>query len=70
MQDSAFTVFIVFGCIWILMGAVAVIALLRSENQELRFGKQGLLVAVSILLPMVLALAYQVMRPFVSRHWM
>lgn len=52
------------------MGAVAVVALLRSENQELRFGKQGLLVAVSILLPMVLALAYQVMRPFVSRHWM
>ncbi len=63
MQDSAFTIFIIFGCIWILMGAAAVIALLKSDNQKIRFGNQGLLIAASILIPLVLALGYQVVRP-------
>lgn len=62
MQDSAFTIFIGFGCIWIVMGVVAVIALLKSDQQEIRLGKQGLIVTISILAPTILALAYQVMR--------
>ena len=68
MQDSAYTLFIIFGCIWILMGVAAVIALLKSENQELRFGKWGLIVALPIVIPFILALLYQVARPFILKY--
>ena len=68
MQDSAYTLFIIFGCLWILMGAAAVIALLKSENQELRFGKWGLIVALPIVIPFILALLYQVARPFILKY--
>jgi uncharacterized membrane protein HdeD (DUF308 family) len=59
MKDSAFIIFILFGCVWILMGIVAVIALLKADNQEIRIGKQGLIVTGSIVLPLILALGYQ-----------
>lgn len=59
MKDSIFIIFIVFGCVWILMGIVAVIALLKADNQEIRIGKQGLIVTGSIVLPLILALGYQ-----------
>ena len=42
MEDSQFVIFIVFGCIWVLMGTAGVIALLKSDGQEIRFGKWGL----------------------------
>ena len=41
------------------MGIVAVIALLKADNQEIRIGKQGLIVTGSIVLPLILALGYQ-----------
>lgn len=58
MEDSQFVIFIVFGCIWVLMGIVGVIALLKSDGQEIRFGKWGLLVALPIVIPIIIALAF------------
>ncbi|BAT56124.1 hypothetical protein NOS3756_51260 [Nostoc sp. NIES-3756] len=63
MQDSAFTIFVIFGCIWIVIGAVGVIALMKSEGQELRFDKWGLIVLIPIVAPIVIVLLYQVLRP-------
>lgn len=68
MQDSTFAIFIAFGCIWLLMGTAGLIALLKSNGQELRFGKWGLIVAIPILLPLILALVYQIFRPFILKH--
>lgn len=56
-EDAAYTVFLIFGLIWIGLGIVAVIALFRLENQPLKFGKWGLLVTLTILIPFVTALA-------------
>ena len=69
MQDSPYIIFIAFGCIWVLMGSAAVIALLKSNNQEVRFGKWGLIVALPIVVPFILALIYQVARPFIVKHF-
>lgn len=68
MQDSVFIIFIVFGFIWILMGVTAVITLLKSDAQEIRFGQWGLIVAIPIVIPIILALLYQVARPFILQH--
>ena len=62
MDDSAFVIFIAFGCLWVLMGAAAVVGLLKSDQQEIRFGKEGLIVAVSIIIPLVIALTYGAVR--------
>jgi len=40
------------------MGIAGVIALLKSDGQEIRFGKWGLIVALPIVLPIVIALAF------------
>lgn len=58
MKDSIFIIFLVFGCIWILMGAVGLIALLKSEGQEIQFSKWGVLVTFSIIIPIIAALSY------------
>ena len=58
MENSPFVIFIVFGCIWILMGAVGVIALLKSDGQQIRLGKWGLIVALPIVIPIIIALAF------------
>jgi hypothetical protein len=63
MQDSAFTIFIIFGCLWIVIGAVGVIALIKSEGQELRFDKSALIVLIPIVAPIIIVLLYQVLRP-------
>lgn len=55
-QDAAYTIFFAFALIWIGLGVAGVIALLKLENQPLRFGKWGLLVALPILIPFVAAL--------------
>ncbi|HEY9696071.1 MAG TPA: hypothetical protein V6D10_02335 [Trichocoleus sp.] len=55
-SDSAYTIFILFGVLWVVMGTVAVIALLKADNQPIRFGKSGLLVAVPIIIPIIVAL--------------
>lgn len=56
MQSSAYAAYLVFGFIWILMGAIALIALFKSEGEEIRFGKWGLIVTIPILIPVVFAL--------------
>jgi uncharacterized membrane protein HdeD (DUF308 family) len=56
MQDSAYAVYLIFGILWILMGAAALIALFRSEGEEIRVGKWGLIVAIPILIPVIFAL--------------
>lgn len=54
--DAAYTVFFIFGIVWILMGAAAVIALLKASNQPIRFGKWGLVVVLPIVIPFIAAL--------------
>jgi nitrate/nitrite transporter NarK len=56
MQDSVFVIFIAFGCIWILMGVMALVAFLKSEGEEIQVGKWGLIVAIPIVIPIVIAL--------------
>ncbi len=69
MQDSAYIIFIAFGCLWILMGVIAVIALFKSEQRELRFGQTALLVTIPIILPIIIALLYQIARPSIMKHF-
>lgn len=56
MDDSVFVIFIAFGSIWILMVAAGWIAFLKSEGEEIRFGKWGLVVAIPIIIPIIAAL--------------
>lgn len=70
MKDPAYTVFIAFGCIWIVMGITAVILLLKSDNQKIRFGKWGLIVGIPIIVPIVLVLLYQIFRPFILQTFL
>jgi hypothetical protein len=56
MNDSVFVIFIAFGCLWILMGVGGWIALLKSEGEEIRFGKWGLIVGIPIVIPIIAAL--------------
>lgn len=58
MESAPFTLFIGFGVLWTIMGAVAVIALLKADGQPIRFGKWGLLVAVPIVIPLLAALIF------------
>jgi len=69
MQDSTYIIFIIFACIWILIGIGAVIALLKSEG-EIRFGKWGLVVTLPIIIPFIFVLAYQILRPLFVQHFM
>lgn len=62
MSDLGYAIFIVFACIWILIGVVAVVALLKADDQKLQFGESGLIVAIPIIVPLILALAYQLVR--------
>jgi len=62
MDDSIFVIFIAFGCLWVLMGAAAVIGLLKSDRQEIRFGKEGLIVAIPIIIPLFISLIYAIVR--------
>lgn len=54
--SAAYTVFFAYGIVWVALGTIAVIALLKSENHPIRFGKWGLLVLLTTLIPMVAAL--------------
>lgn len=55
-SDSAYAIFIGFGAIWVAIGIAAVIALLKADNQPIRLGKWGLLVAIPSFLPILIAL--------------
>ena len=56
-QNAQYAVFLGFGLLWVMMGTVGVIALLKSDNQPIRFGKWGLVVAVPIVVPLIAAFA-------------
>lgn len=58
MNDAAFTIFIAFGVIWAIIGAVALVALLKADGQQIRLGKWGLVVAIPTLLPLIIALIF------------
>ena len=58
MNDSTFVIFIVFGTLWILMAIAGVIAILKMDVQEIRFGKIGLIVTLPIVLPIIITLTY------------
>ena len=58
MNNSAFTIFIVFGFIWIFMATAAVIALFKSDGQEIRISKMGLIIIIPIILPIIITLSY------------
>jgi hypothetical protein len=62
MHDSVFVIFIAFGCLWVLMGGAAVVGLLKSDGQEIRFGKEGLIVAIPIVIAIIIALVYAAVR--------
>lgn len=53
-----FVIFIAFGCLWILMGATGLILFLKSNDQEIRFGKEGLIVTIPIIIPIIAALLF------------
>ncbi|OUL37385.1 hypothetical protein BV372_02100 [Nostoc sp. T09] len=55
-QDSVFVIFLAFGFIWLLMGVGGWIALLKSEGEEIKVGKWGLIVAIPILIPIIITL--------------
>jgi hypothetical protein len=65
---QGYKVFIGFGLLWVLMGITAVIVLFKSDGQKIWFGKWGLLVAIPIIVPIVLVLTYQIVRPFIIQH--
>ena len=58
MNDSAFVIFIIFGTIWLLMATAGVIGILRMDGQEIRFGKTGFIIIVSIIAPIIITLTY------------
>ena len=62
MNDSAYSLFIGFGVLWTIIGAVGLVALLKADGQEIRFGKWGLVVAVPILIPLIGALVFAAIR--------
>jgi uncharacterized membrane protein HdeD (DUF308 family) len=66
MDNSTFVIFIVFGCIWILMGVAGVIFLFKADGQKISFGKTGLIVTVPIILPIIITLTYAAIK---SQFW-
>lgn len=60
MEDSIFIIFLAFGFLWILIGAIGWIVFLKSEGEEIKVGKWGLLVALSIIIPIIITLSYGV----------
>ncbi|QYX31430.1 hypothetical protein [Sphaerospermopsis torques-reginae] len=58
MNNSAFTIFIVFGFIWIFIATAAVIALFKSDGQEIRISNMGLIIIIPIILPIIITLSY------------
>ncbi|QIR39686.1 hypothetical protein HCG51_25210 [Tolypothrix sp. PCC 7910] len=56
MDDSIFIIFLSFGFLWLVMGVVGWIAFLKSEGEEIKLGKWGLVVAIPILIPIIITL--------------
>ncbi len=63
MDDSIFIIFIAFGCLWAVMGTAIVFFFFQSDGQqEVKFGKWGLIVALPIVIPMAIAFIYAAVR--------
>jgi uncharacterized membrane protein HdeD (DUF308 family) len=58
MEDSTYAIFLAFGLLWVVMGGVAVVALMKADGQPIRLGKWGLVVTVPILIPLLAAFAF------------
>lgn len=58
MSDSIFALFLGFGFIWILMGVGGMVLLMKSQNQPLRFNRDGILVFLPIVLVFLIALSF------------
>ncbi|ABW27976.1 hypothetical protein [Acaryochloris marina] len=58
MSDSIFALFLGFGFIWILMGVGGMFLLMKSQNQPLRFNRDGILVFLPIVLVFLIALSF------------
>ncbi|XHX79675.1 MAG: hypothetical protein RBJ76_07070 [Stenomitos frigidus ULC029] len=58
MEDSTYAIFLAFGLLWVVMGGVAVVALMKADGQPIRLGKWGLVVTVPILVPLLAAFAF------------
>lgn len=58
MDNSAFVIFIVFGCVWLLMASTALIAFFKVNGEEIKISKMGLIVALPIILPIIITLTY------------
>jgi hypothetical protein len=56
MESSIFVLFLGFGFLWAMIGAIAVIAILKADGQKIQFGPWGLVVALPILIPFFAAL--------------
>lgn len=65
--DEAYVIFLGVGILWTAMGIAAVIGLLKSDNQPIRFGKWGLIVAIPIVIPFIAALVIGTLMSFHSR---
>ncbi|BDA74030.1 hypothetical protein CAL7716_081960 [Calothrix sp. PCC 7716] len=61
-DNSVFVIFIVFGCMWLLMGVGGVIALMKMDGQEIRFSKTALVVVIPIIVPIIVTLTYAAIR--------
>lgn len=55
MEDSTYAIFLIFGGLWVVMGAIAWVSILKLEGQPIRFGKWGLIVVLPIVIPLLLA---------------
>ncbi|MGR3275785.1 hypothetical protein HRE53_11925 [Acaryochloris sp. 'Moss Beach'] len=58
MSDSIFALFLGFGFIWIMMGVGGMVLLMKSQNQPLRFNRDGILVFLPIVLVFLIALSF------------
>ncbi|TAE56965.1 MAG: hypothetical protein EAZ87_17250 [Nostocales cyanobacterium] len=62
MNDSAYTIFMIFGFLWVFIASAAVIALFKSEGQEIRISKMGLIIVIPIILPIIITLSYAALK--------
>ncbi|WP_088242676.1 hypothetical protein [Calothrix rhizosoleniae] len=58
MNESAFVIFSIVASIWVLMGIAGVIAILKTDDQKIKFGRTGLTIIVAIIVPMIITLTY------------
>ena len=53
MEDSTYAIFLGFGLLWVVMGGVAVVAMMKADGQPIRLDKWGLVVVVPIVIPLI-----------------